>query len=463
MPVTITQIAEDGKITLSSTASFLGFHESVEHLGLETGCIANGYAFEWLSSGNGVIVMLAPNLYTIVNYSPTNRPVRVLIRKIDFENNRIKADFVEKAPAGENPASKFADFVRTEFDVLTDPEAFAEANKPKKYKPAALPATNADLPPKENKEKEISPPSFEIHSTVSPFRILEGETIQFDHNLPHSKFDVGIEYGKLTSTHSEIAGVVDYLKFTTAGGLARYLYLIGRPMDEDKLKKILETLCRYSVLRRFKFTCPEDASSETTKTSSSFIYTRGNEKIFLKFVGKFFSFHYKTPTDGDISSYAKGRLALNNLLLGTLLHHKDAEVETLHRFDPCDGDTKILNSCYCVRCTDFGNSKCFLESCRRDYDNSLLEKLQRYDLRLSSEDSVNIILEDEDHMNTFAERVKELHLKYTVRMTYDIKCFEENAMTIPPYRPDGRTASPHKNPFEKLKGFPGLFSGLFGS
>ena len=259
---------------------------------------------------------------------------------------------------------------------------------------------------------------------------------------------------------------MDYLKFTTAGGLARYLYLTGHPMDENRLKKILETLCRYSVLRRFKFILPEDASSETAKTSSSFIYTRGNEKIFLKFVGRFFSFHYRTPADGDISSYAKGRLALNSLLLGTLLHHRDAEVETLHRFEPCDGDTKILNSCYCIRCADFGKGKCFLESCRRDYDNSLLEKLQRYDLRLGSEDSVNIILEDEEHMNTFAEQVKELHLKYTVRITYDIKCFEHGFVkTILPCAPECTSSAESSGIRRFMKNFRektgGFLTGLF--
>ena len=302
LPVTILGFDED-KITLSSVAGFLGFRDSIETLGLEPGSIADGYAMDWLAGGTGVIVMLAPNLYTIVSWSPTNRHVRVLIKKIDFENNRIKADFVEENP---NPILRsFDEFVRPEFDLMTEPDAFAEANKPRKTKTTAT-VMNDDSTVEEDKDDTIVPPSFEIRSTVSPFRMLEGETIQFDHDLPHSKLDVGIEHGKLTQKHAELAAAVDYLKHTSFDHLYKYLYLTGRPMSEKKLRKQLEILCRYSILRRFKFVCPE-GTPETSKKFTSFVYTRGGN--YRDFVGTYHSFHYTIPVDGDRATYAKGRLA----------------------------------------------------------------------------------------------------------------------------------------------------------
>lgn len=425
LPVTILGFDED-KLTLSSAAGFLGFRESVEHLGLEPGCTADGYALDWLTGGTGVVVILAPNLYTIVNWSPTNRHVRVRIKRIDFENNRVKADFIEE---NLNPAFRsFDEFVRPEFDLMTDPDAFVKANKPGKKKAAAVDEED------DNEEAVPEVPSFEIRSTVSPFRILEGETIQFDHDHPHSKLDVGIEHGKLTQKHAELAAAVDYLKYTSFDHLYKYLYLTGRPMNERKLRKQLEILCRYSILRRFKFACPE-GTPETSKKYTSFVYTRGIN--YLDFAGTYHSFHYTIPKDGDRATYAKGRLAVNALLLGLLHLYEDVTVENLYKFDSCEEDGKALYTSYHVSSPELG--ECWLESCRSDYEDRILSRLQRYNLsgRLRSTDNVLITLEDKDHLERFAEKVRDLKLGYTVRMTYDIKCFERGFVkTILPCTPE---------------------------
>lgn len=420
LPVTILGIDGD-KIDLSSVASFGTFSANIETLGIEPGHHVNGFATGWLPNNSGVLVMLAPNLSTVVKWAPIGKKVRVRITGIDYELNRVKAVFVEECNSDDADWLDFSRFVKYPEEAVVDSHAFVEANKVQKATKPIPPIPQTEFTDNELAEEMVMPPSFDIKSTISPLRILEDETIILDSSLPHAALGKGTSTGRLTKKHADLAEAVDTLRFTTAYHLERYLYLTNQPTYSRKtIDKMLETLCVFHVLCRFRYS--SDVVDDDKK--SMYVYARGTN--YKPFVGKFRSFAYRVPMDGEISSYSKGRLAVNQLLLGILKNYTDVQIQGPYKFAPSETDDSNLFCCYRLYTPELGS--CVIESCRDDYDEALATKLLRYNTRFQEnhEDcSVLITLEDEAHVERFAERIGELHLNYRVCLTHDLKCFEK--------------------------------------
>ena len=416
LPVTILGIDGD-RINLSSVASFGTFAENIETLDIKPGCQVVGLAVGWLPNNGGMLVMLAPNLSTVVKWAPVGKKVRVRITGVDYERNRVKSVYVEACDGDDTDLLEFSRFVKYPEEAVVDTCAFIEANKVQK----AAESNPTESTSSEPAEEVVMPPSFEIKSTVSPLRIFENEKIILDSTLRHLAFGIGISTGRLTKKHADLAEAVDTLRFTTSYHLERYLYLTDQlTCSRNTIDKMLETLCIFHVLCRFRYS--SDVMDEDKK--SMYVYTRGTN--YKRFVGRFRSFSRRVPMDGEISSYSKGRLAVNQLLLGILKNYTDVQIHGPYKFAPSETDDSNLFCCYRLYTHELGS--CVIESCRDDYDEALTAKLLRYNTRFQEthdDCSVLITLEDEAHVERFAARIGELHLSYRVYLTHDLKCFEK--------------------------------------
>ena len=88
--VVITEI-HDGKIQLSSIPGFLGFEETINMLKLHPGSAPLGKATRQLGDSPKTIVMLTPNVATLIDGGFEGADVKVLIANINYEKRKIKS------------------------------------------------------------------------------------------------------------------------------------------------------------------------------------------------------------------------------------------------------------------------------------------------------------------------------------------------------------------------------------
>ena len=404
MPVAITSIKKD-RIYLSAIPFFGSFKENINRLNIEPGHVVTGRAIQQISSG--IMVCLSPNVSTVINFAPLGKSVRVRIREVDYSRNLVKAIY-EETLNEKTYAMDLTPFVHEpeSVNMFVDVAAFAEANRYIKKDTQRNDVLDSTPTPS---------PSFIIESVESPFRYVEGETIKMDTSLPHAALDRGTSSGHLTEEHAELARVVDTLKFATKAHIERYLYLTGHTYSQNQLESMLQTLVIHHVLLRFHY-------SENGLDDHKFVYCRSNN--YIRFAKTYMSYFKTTPIEGESSCRSKGRLAVNQLLIGILKNEGNVRIDRMVRF-PDDHWRNSLNCAYRVQTNRYGS--CVLDSCRTDYDSYMLKQLQHYDTyQQNTNDNFNVIitLEDESHMLRFAEQIEQLKLSYRVMLTHDLRCYE---------------------------------------
>ena len=133
LPVTILSM-EENKIQLSSIPAFGTFKQNMEHLGIQVGDIIPAYCTGPLPGGNAA-AMIAPNLATLISCTPEiGEHILVRVKKIDFERNQLKCEFVQKALPG-TILKNFSSHVFAPAEEMVDVEAFTDATKTKKKAP----------------------------------------------------------------------------------------------------------------------------------------------------------------------------------------------------------------------------------------------------------------------------------------------------------------------------------------
>lgn len=457
LPVAILAI-ENGKINLSSVMAFGSFNENIKKLNLEQGSVVEGTCVDELTHNKGFVVCLAPNVFTIVTWCPgVGKIVSLRINGIDDEHNRIKAVFARAArEGGLFDTEPFVCCPERE-SAMVDVEAFTEANRVKKVEKPVVRAAEEEDAPETAEEKvgnDLLQPSFNIDATESPLRLFENEVVTIGNENAPMPLHYGLIGHKLNKRHKDLAEAVDTLKFTSAYLLERYLFVTGLPMETKSIKRGLETLCKFGVLTRFRFTTGE-------KQSIYYVYTRG--PAYKAFMGRYFSFQLGSIVDGDSASPVKGRVAVNQLLIG-LRHNYTVKGQAPYKFPDAAADPGSLYCCYRLETEELGSL--VLESCRRDYDEQLVKKLLRYDARflaLGQYPGVAVTFEDEAHLEAFAERIKDFDLSYTLYLTHDTKCFQRDfvKVIVPTYAGKVRKSGGNASLWTKLKGMTGLLSGLF--
>lgn len=453
LPVNILAMGE-GKVNLSSVPTFGSFAENVRSLGLVKGSIVEGIAIDPLPNNRGISVILSPNCYSVLPWCPEGKTVSLRITDIDYEHNRVKAVYAKEAREG--ALLDVRPFIRPLEADWIDVQAFVEANKFKRIERPMADETSSETADAESADRKNSDPSFDLSAASdSPLRIFEGETIVIDRSISHRPLEEGLTRGLLTAKHRELAEAVDELKYCTAFLLEHYLHLTGRSWGSKMaLRKALDLLCRYHVLTRFRFSTGE-------KSSIYYVYSRGVN--YRKFAGFFRSYMAHPPVDGDSSSNIKGRLACVQLLIGILHSCTNVTNHGPYRFPTSEEAPGKLTSSYRVETAEYGT--CVLESCRRDYDEEMAQKLIKYSNRFRAIDdhpSVLITLEDAEHMEAFAQRIKGLELSCRVMLTHDTKCFEQNPFihVIEPKEQQSEAEAP-RSLFGKLKGMTGLMGSMF--
>lgn len=88
--VVITEI-HDGRIQLSSIPGFFGFEETVNMLKLHPGSSPVGKATRRIGDSAKTIVMLTPNVATLVDGDFEGADVKVLVSNINYEKRKIKS------------------------------------------------------------------------------------------------------------------------------------------------------------------------------------------------------------------------------------------------------------------------------------------------------------------------------------------------------------------------------------
>lgn len=88
--VVITEI-QDGRIQLSSIPGFFGFEETVNMLKLHPGSSPVGKATRRIGDSARTIVMLTPNVATLVDGGFEGADVKVLVTNINYEKRKIKS------------------------------------------------------------------------------------------------------------------------------------------------------------------------------------------------------------------------------------------------------------------------------------------------------------------------------------------------------------------------------------
>jgi len=414
MPVVISSIEEDGRIQLSTAPVFGSFSRMLESLELREGMELRGRVTG--SIHGGTVVMIAPNLSVLVPYGRYGTWVQVKIRSVDPTARKLKGE-VTAMLEGSDP------FVCEPFlsvDALSsflDPQRFLEENRPCRTEP---------LPPAPSE-----PPRIPASDGLSPLRIFPEETILFSSHPTCSlaAFRNALEQREITPQHIFLAETVDTLKYTTLAHLHQFLYWSGQDsFRRTRLEKMLNKLVLYGILCRFRYNSVDKEGR--SRSSVLVVYTRGPR---YSQIAEYRSFFRLIPMNGDASGTSKGRLAVNQLLLGCL--YRTGKSLTWHSnvsYAPSATDGRYLNCCYMAHLPELG--LCSLESCRTGYEETMVQRLMRYHNRILAGEvpdlSVLITLESEEHMHMAAGHIRALSLCFPVYLTYDVRCYEENTFPV---------------------------------
>ena len=414
MPVVISSIEEDGRIQLSTAPVFGSFSRMLESLELREGMELRGRVTG--SIPGGTVVMIAPNLSVLVPYGRYGTWVQVKIRSMDTAARKLKGE-VTAMLDGNEPFICEPLLCEEDLAPFLDLQQFLEENRPCRVEP---------LPPVPSE-----PPRIPESGGNSPLRIFPEETILFSSQPTRSlaAFRNALDQGEITPQHIFLAETVDTLKYTTLAHLHQFLYWSGQDsIRRTRLEKMLNKLVLYGILCRFRYNSVDKEGR--SRSSVLVVYTRGPR---YSRIAPYRSFFRLIPMNGDDSGTSKGRLAVNQLLLGCLYRNgKSLSWNANVSYAPSDTDGKYLNCCYMVQLPKLG--LCSLESCRTGYEETMVQRLMRYHNRILAGEvpdlSVLITLESEEHMHRAAEHIRTLSLCFPVHLTYDIHCYEENMFPV---------------------------------
>ena len=413
IPVVIKEIFDD-KITLSTIPSFGSFGENIERFEISEGKQLVGFATKQVAFG--VMVMLAPNLTTLIE-APShivNSFVTVEVSSIIPSKNKIKANFLGFSE--HNPFADGFDAFITPHTLpdFVDANAFTVTNRPgRKTEDTACESSEV--------EKEVEPPSFEFESTESLFRTVDyTEVVNFDSvSMNHRSVAWGIETGDIDQELTDIARAVDTLKFTTSNHLKQYMYITtGKTFSNAQLQRKLTKLVNYRILRRCWFSSPDETEKKTP-----YLYCRGSE---FKRVSTYLSHHSHIPQSGMPAIDIKGRLASNQLLIGLIRAFRGIEFLANYKHEATG--PKYLFSRYVLRRSDGialypGSVRCSAED-----EEHTLRKLERYNDILGLNDIVILTCENEKHLAHVEKLLEEHEFKFHVRLITDLECYDSEKL-----------------------------------
>lgn len=414
IPVVISSIEEDGRIQLSTAPVFGSFAQALETLELREGMELCGRVTGSISGGT--VVMIAPNLSVLVPYGHYGTWVQVKIRSVDTGTRKLKGE-VTAMSEGNEPFVCEPLLCEEDLPPFLAPQQFLEENRPCRVEP---------LPPAPSE-----PPRIPKSDGSSPLRIFPEETIQFSTQPMRSlaAFRNAREQGEITPQHIFLAETVDTLKYTTLAHLHQFLFWSGQDtFHRARLEKMLNKLVLYGILCRFRYNSVDKEGR--SRSSVLVVYTRGPR---YSQIAEYRSFFRLIPMNGDDSGTSKGRLAVNQLLLGCLYRHgKSFSWNSNISYAPSATDGRYLNCCYTAQLPELG--LCSLESCRAGYEETMYQRLMRYHNRILAGEvpalSVLITLENKEHMHKAAEHIRALSLCFPVYLTYDVCCYEENMFPV---------------------------------
>lgn len=414
MPVTIRSIEEDGRINLTTAASFGSFEENVERLNLTEGCCAEGVVAVTMPAIGSSIVFLAPNLSVLAPYAAPGSRVRMTVQYIDREHRVVRAKMncvVESHARLDCGAS-----VVGAIEPVVDQEAFEEQNR-------RIPCDRPEALP----EKTVVP-DFGITASESPFRLFPAESLSFDQGPTRGSaaFSAAMQNGLLNDEHRMIACAVDLLRYATSKHLQQFLYLTeGKGIAPKKLDKLLARLCEYGVLSRFCYVSGEEGQR---KSSVLHVYMRGPR---YRIMAEYKSYFKVIPGQGDPSVKSKTRIAVNQLFLGCMYRGGVRAWDANGFIEPAEWDHRHLNYRYRLMMED--GTECFLESCRAGDWDDLAHRLEHYRSRFTEEMAANsrilITFENEEAAREAAGIIRDMELPFRVGITHDILCYTDNPFT----------------------------------
>jgi len=416
LSVVIAEVDERGWLSLSAKPSFGDFEYTLERLGLQEGVQTEGFVTNILPAG-AAAVMLAPNLSVLLDACCRVHPgdrVRLRIKRIDREINRIKAVMLERLEtAGERfnyeawcrPVSELGDYV--------DGRAFDERIRLKRVQ-------SAESKSEEPKSSEME---FSVNAQRSPFSTYINERIVREVRRPSRVQDINFEarMGYLGERHMKVAEAVEALKYSSAWQIRRYLFLrTGTALSERELKGIIDRLVKLDIVGVLRF--QSDEGSLLTRV----LHPSLNYRAFCGRNPRNFGAKDFMETD---ASGVKTRLAANQLLIGLLRCRKDVEEIDTHPFLHGDDSDVRLRPRHMLRCS---GKKCYLEAVRKGWEQEMYDKLLRYDKLLDQEEEaaeVAVVLESAGMVQEMAARIGEMRLGFSVHLTDDLSCLPEPKLT----------------------------------
>ncbi len=439
LTVAVSGIDSRGWLSLSAKPAFGDFEYSVKRMNLADGALVEGIVANIMADGAAAI-MLAPNLTVLTDACCRVYPgdsVRMRIRRIDWEQHRVKAQMMEKLET-ENRRFNYSEWNRSpdELGEYVDLQAFDE--RIRLNKPQAA--------PKESAPVEQEKMDFSVSATRSPFSTYLNERVVREAHKPSRVQDIYFEsrMGYLGEKHMKVAQAVEELKYSSAWQVRRYLFLKEKlSVSEREMKGIIDRLVKHDIIGVLRF--QSDEGSLLTRV----LHPSLNFRAFCGRNPR--NFGPKDYIDGDASGI-KMRLASNQLLIG-FIHSREqiGQIDT-HPFLRDEASDIRLRPRHVL---DYDGKKYYLEAVRRGWENDFLDKLGRYEkllARRQEDAAVIVVLEEESLVQPMADRISALRISFPVWLTDDLSCLPDPELTeVPAVGMTGDVTSAARLLFSRLK------------
>ncbi|MBQ2956066.1 MAG: hypothetical protein IJE08_06350 [Clostridia bacterium] len=417
LTVAVSGIDARGWVSLTAKPAFGDFEYSVNRLELAEGQTIEGRVVNIMSDG-AAAVMLAPNLTVLVDPCCRIYPgdtAMIRIRRIDWEQHRIKAQMIERTErrndrfdyaAWNRPAEELAAFVDVgEFD---DRIRLNRVKAEKKVEPAQEP-------------EELD---FAVLAQRSPFSTYRNERVVREQSRPARVQDIYFEsrMGYLNDKHMRVAAAVEELKYSSAWQIRRYLFLKdGLALTDRELKGVIDRLVKHDIIGVLRF------QSDEGNLLTRVLHPSLNYRSFCGRNPR--NFGPKDFIESDVSSI-KTRLAANQLLIGLMRSwNLKSEINT-HPFLKSDETEVRVRPRHSVHAE---KGVRFLEAVRKGWEEEFCEKLKRYEILISQEKDagecgVVAVVEDQEMLEGMLQRVSEMRLSFPVWLTDDLGCLPETKL-----------------------------------
>ncbi len=437
LTVVIAGIDERGYLNLSAKPAFGDFEYSVNRLGLTDGMIVEGIVAHIMPEG-AAAVMLAPNVSVLATACcrvyPGDR-VKLRVRRIDWEQHRIKVQMLEKLSRSNDsfdyaawniPVEQLGEYIE-----LTQ---FEERIRLKRPQPETERASG-------EKVEELD---FSVNAVRSPFSTYANERVVREVRRPSRVQDIYFEarMGYLGERHIKVANAVEALKYASAWQLRRYLYLKdGTLLSEREIKGIVDRLVKHDVIGVLRFQSDEgNLLTRVLHPSLNFRAFSGRNPR---------NFGAKDFMESD-ASHIKMRLASNQLLIGLWRSSPQAQEVDTHSFLRDDEGNVHIRPRHSLL---IDGTRCYLEAVRKNWTEQMLDKLRRYENFLSyrkENAAVYLVVEDRETAAQIVQRISEMKLSFAVYVTDDIHCLPEPELTMVPVCEETEEAQEHMPPAKGL-------------